>query len=171
MNEERKLVRRADKVPFMKGKISTSYNRMQGFTSYNTNKNPKEYTRQYIDQLFETTDLVGMSVSVDFGFDQYIGDPVHDYLTELIDNEVVGTDAVVEIIVVDFTKPVGVGYKAMSRKFAVIPNTEGDSFDAYTYSGTFRVNSEVVKGTASATPKGLVATFTPTTEEEEEEEG
>lgn len=155
----RKLVKRADKVAFMK--IDEKYSRMQGFTGMSTNKNPKEYTRQYVDAIFETTDIVGISASIDFNFDQYIGDPVHDKLVDLIDNEVIGTDAVVEILVVDFTKKSGSGYEARTRKYAVIPNTEGGSLDAYTYEGTFRVNGSTKFGIAQATDLGATeATFT-----------
>lgn len=148
----KKLVKRADKVAYMN--VGGQYLRMEGFTSLSTNKNPKEYTRQYVDEIFETTDVVGLSTSIDFGFDQFIGDKVHEALVKIIDNEIIGTDAVVEICVVDYTKPVdgleeNGGFEARSRKYAVIPNTEGGSLDAYTYEGTFRVNGNTVKGTAT----------------------
>lgn len=158
---EKKLVQRADKVAFMK--VKDKFERMQGFTGMSTSKNPKEYTRQYVDELFETTDVVGISASIEFAFDQFVGNPVHDKLTQMIDDEVVGTDAVVEIMVVDFTKPTSGGtgneFEARTRKYSVIPNTEGGSLDAYTYEGTFRVNSNTEKGTATSTDKFLTADF------------
>lgn len=161
MAEEKKLVQRADKVAFMK--VEDTYHRMQGFTGMSTAKNPKEYTRQYVDELFETTDVVGISASIEFAFDQFVGNPVHDKLTQMIDDEVIGTDAAVEIMVVDFTKPVKETegtFEARSRKYSVIPNTEGGSLDAYTYEGTFRVNGDTVKGTATSTDKFITADFT-----------
>ena len=156
---EKKLVQRADKVAFMK--VKDKFERMQGFTGMSTSKNPKEYTRQYVDELFETTDVVGISASIEFAFDQFVGNPVHDKLTEMIDNEVVGTDAVVEIMVVDFTKKGKAEgeFQARARKYSVIPNTEGGSLDAYTYEGTFRVNSNTETGTATSTDKFLTAEF------------
>ena len=156
---EKKLVQRADKVAFMK--VKDKFERMQGFTGMSTSKNPKEYTRQYVDELFETTDVVGISASIEFAFDQFVGNPVHDKLTEMIDNEVVGTDAVVEIMVVDFTKKDSAEgeFQARTRKYSVIPNTEGGSLDAYTYEGTFRVNSNTEKVTATSTDKFLTAEF------------
>ena len=79
----------------------------------------------------------------------------------MIDNEVVGTDAVVEIMVVDFTKKGSAEgeFQARTRKYSVIPNTEGGSLDAYTYEGTFRVNSNTEKGTATSTDKFMTADF------------
>ena len=47
------------------------FNRMRGFTTLSGSKNSIEYSRQYVDEEFETTDVVGFSPSVDFGFDQY----------------------------------------------------------------------------------------------------
>ena len=157
---ERKLVQRADKVAFLN--VKDTFTRMKGFTGMSTAKNPKEYTRQYVDELFETTDVVGISAAIEFAFDQFKGDAVHDKLVEMIDGEVVGTDAVVEIMVVDFTKPVPSAdgtFEAKKRKYSLIPNTEGGSLDAYTYEGTFRVNSKTEKGTATTTDEWATATF------------
>lgn len=143
MADIKKLVQRSDKVAFMK--VSDKWHRMKGFTSLSMKKNAKEYSRQYVDELFETTDVVSISVSTDFAFDQYKGDKVHDHLVEMIDNEKIGTDATVEILVVDFTKPTAAGgatndeFHAKKRSYSVIPSSEGDSLDAYTYSGAFKV--------------------------------
>ncbi len=154
---EKKLVQRADKVAFMK--VKDKFHRMQGFTGLSTSKNPKEYTRQYVDELFETTDVVGISASIEFAFDQFVGDPVHEELVRIIDEEIIGTDAVVEIMVVDFTKKGKTDgqFEARKRRYSVIPNTEGGSLDAYTYEGTFRVNSTTEKVLATTTDEWLTA--------------
>lgn len=138
------------------------YSRMRGFTSLTTNKNPMEYTRQYVDEDFETTDIVGMSTSMDFEFDQMADDPVHDKLVEIIDKEKLGDDAIVSIVVVDFTQA-GAGadsFVATQRDFVVVPETEGDGTEAYKYSGTFRVKGDVVEGEATTTDEWKTITFT-----------
>ena len=99
---EKRLVQRADKVAFMK--VEDKHVRMKGFTTQAISRNPKEYARQYVDELFETTDVVGISSSIEFAFDQFKGDLVHDELVRIIDEEKVGTDSIVEIMIVDFTK-------------------------------------------------------------------
>ena len=46
-----------------------------------------------------------------------------------------GSDAVREIVIVDFTKQdtKKTGFEARKREYAVIPSTDGDGTDAYTY--------------------------------------
>ena len=162
---DRKLIKRSDKVSFL-GCISEgteTFNRMRGFTTLSGAKNPTEYSRRYVDEEFETTDVTGYSPSLDFGFDQYSGDPVHDEMVKILDNEVLGTEARRNIVTVDFSQVVGEGsYKAVKREYAIIGDAEGDSMDAYTYSGTFRSTGKRIVGTATVDEDGAVATFTET---------
>ena len=55
-----------------------TFYRMKGFDDITTNKNPREYSRQYVDEEFEQTDVVGYNPSISFGFDRFSGDSVHD---------------------------------------------------------------------------------------------
>lgn len=135
-----------------------TYKRMQGFTSFSVSKNPREYSRQYVDESQEQTDVTGYSPSIEFGFDKYAGNPVHDYIAEIIDNEIIGTAAVISILLVDLTKD-GAADNAQLRPYAVIANTEGDGTDAYTYSGTFAVKGSRQWGKAVVSEDGLTATF------------
>ena len=159
----RRLIKRSDKVAFL-GCIDNgteTFNRMRGFTSLSGSKNPMEYSRQYVDEEFETTDVVGFSPSFDFGFDQYTEDPAHEEMVEILDGEYTGTDARRNIVTVDFSQPVsGGGYKATKREYAIIGDSEGDSMDAYTYSGTFRSTGKKINGTATLNSDNSVATFT-----------
>ena len=159
----RRLIERSDKVAFLgclDGNTET-FNRMRGFTSLSGSKNPKEYSRQYVDEEFETTDVVGFSPSFDFGFDQYTDDPVHEEMVEILDGEYTGTEARRNIVTVDFSQPVeGGGYKATKREYAIIGDNEGNSMDAYTYSGTFRSTGKKINGTATLNSDNSVATFT-----------
>lgn len=159
---DRKLVKRSDKVSFLgciNGETET-FNRMRGFTTLSGSKNPSEYSRRYVDEEFETTDVTGYSPSLEFGFDQYTGDPVHEEMVGILDNEKLGNEARRNIVTVDFSQSAGEGsYKAVKREYAIIGDTEGDSMDAYTYSGTFRATGKRVVGTATVDAAGAVATF------------
>ena len=137
---------------------------MRGFTTLSGSKNPSEYSRRYVDEEFETTDVTGYSPSIDFGFDQYIGDAVHEEMVEILDGEKLGTEPRRNIVTVDFSKPVGEegSYKAVKREYAIIGDAEGDSMDAYTYGGTFRATGKRIVGTATVDETGAVATFTET---------
>lgn len=157
------MIARSRKVMFMET-VGDTFGRMKGFTSMSINKNPKEYTRQYVDEDFEVTDITGISTSIDYTFDQIAEDEVHTKLIDIIDGEKIGDDAVVSLVSVDFTEA-GAGtdsFVAVKRDFAVIPGTEGDSLDAYTYGGTFRVKSERVVGEATSTDDWKTCTFTTT---------
>lgn len=157
------MIARSRKVMFMETAADT-FGRMKGFTSMSINKNPKEYTRQYVDEEFEVTDITGISTSIDYTFDQIAEDEVHAKLIDIIDGEKIGDDAVVSLVSVDFTEAGlnGDSFVATKRDFAVIPGTEGDSLDAYTYGGTFRVKSERVVGEATSTDDWKTCTFTTT---------
>lgn len=159
----RTLVKRSDKVSFF-GNMSTgteTFNRMRGFTTMSGSKNPMEYSRQYVDEEFETTDVTGYSPSIEFGFDQYTDDAVHDEMVEILDGEKTGTQARRNIVTVDFSQPeIGGGYKATKREYAIIGDAEGDSMDAYTYSGTFRATGKRITGTATLNGDSSVASFT-----------
>lgn len=159
-----KLVKRSEKVAFygVKGTGETYvYHRMQGFTDMSTSKNPIEYSRQYVDEDFEQADVVGYSPSIAYGFDQFAGNAVHEDIAKVSDDELIGTDAVRPIIIVDLTKE-GTeenSFAAVKRDFAVIPDSEGDSTDAYTYSGNLKVKGEKIKGTATSADGFKTITF------------
>ena len=165
MPDTKEMVRRSDKKAFFgtgEGVITT-YDRMFGFTEMNNSKNPKEYTRQYVDELYEQTDVTGYSPSMSFGFDQYTNDPVHADIAGICDNEKTGKDAIRSIVIVDFTQA-GTAqdtFIAKKRDFVVVVDSEGDSLDAYTYSGTFKTKGETVWGTAATTDEWETCTFTP----------
>ena len=161
----RTLVKRSDKVAFLGcvAEGSETFNRMRGFTSMSGSKNPSEYSRQYVDEEFETTDVTGYSPSIDFGFDEYTDDEVHNEIVDILDNEKTGTEARRNIVVVDFSKKQEDGsYPATKREYAIIGDSEGDSTDAYTYSGTFNSTGKRIEGTATVDATGAVATFTAT---------
>lgn len=161
----RTLIKRSDKVSFFGNMIdgTETFNRMRGFTTLSGSKNPAEYSRKYVDEEFETTDVTGYSPSIEFGFDQYKGDAVHDEMVSILDEEKTGTEARRNIVTVDFSQPVsgkdGV-YKAVKREYSIIGDADGDGTDAYTYSGTFRATGSRIKGTATLNSDSSVVTFT-----------
>lgn len=160
---EKKLVQRAQRLAFLDTGSSGSptYSRMTGFTTLTTAKNPKEYTRQYVDENTERTDVVGYSPSIEYQFDKHTNTPVQDKLSQIHDGELVGSDTHVSIIVVDlFEEPQSNAYPAIQRTYAVIPDSDGDGTDALIYSGTFNAVGEIVKGTATSTDGWQTATFT-----------
>lgn len=160
------LVKRNGKVAYMDVSTTTIANflRMTKFTEISKSKNATEYSRTYVDEDGEVTDVTGYSEEISYAFDLYKGNLVHQRLVNITDNELTGNDALVKILQVDFSKPVGSGYEARLRTYSVVPDTEGDSTDAYTYSGAFRKNSGFTIGVATISEDGMTATFVPTAE-------
>lgn len=154
-----KLVIRSERVSFMD--VDGTPTRMTKFTAITPTKNPKEYSRQYVDMATETTDVIGYSPSIEYNFDKHTNNSVHAKLAEISDDELLGTDTHVDIITVDMfgdseTKT------AIKRTYAVIPAGDSDGTDALKYSGTFRAVSDIVKGTAVSEDGWKTCTFTET---------
>ena len=157
-----KLVKRSDKVAYygVPDGDGITYHRMTGFTEMAITKNASEYSRQYIDEEFAQTDITGYSTAISYEFDRYKGNAVHDDIITITDGELIGTDAVRNIVMVTLTEESDAGFQAVMRSFAVIPDGEGASNDAYTYSGTFKVKGNRTKGSAVLSEDKLTLTFT-----------
>ncbi len=162
---KKELVGRHKRLAFMNvGDTSGSnvtYTRMTGFTSLSEGKEPTEYSRQYVDEATERTDIVGYATSYDYEFDRHTNTPVHERIATITDEELLGTDAQVDIVSVDiFTEDRGGRAIAKKRTYSVIPDTVGDSTDALIYSGSFSAASEIAKGYCTTTDKWQTCTFT-----------
>lgn len=157
-----KMVNRHEKLAFygVNSEDGVTYHRMSGFTKMDTSKNPVEYARRYIDESFKQTDVVAFSPSISFAFDRYNGNPVHDDIVALADNEVLGGEAVRSIVVADLSTEENGVYRAVKRDFSVVVDAEGNGTDAYTLSGTFHTKGEKVFGTASISEDGQTLEFT-----------
>lgn len=158
-----KLVQRHEKVAYYgieDNDGNVIYHRMCGFTKMDTAKNPVEYTRRYIDESFEQTDVVAFSPSIAFAFDRYSDNPVHDDIITLSDNEILGTGAVRSIVVADVSTIDESGMvDAIKRDFSVMVESEGNSTDAYTLSGTMSTKGEKIFGKATISDDAQTLVF------------
>lgn len=162
MANEARLVGRHKRLSFMKTENET-YTRMTGFTSLSESKESKEYSRQYVDEATERTDVVGYATGVEYEFDRHTNTPVHEKLSEIADDEIVGSDAQVEILTADLFEQVGSDEKACKarlRTYSVIPDASGDGTDALIYSGTLKAAGEITHGTATTSDGWKTCTFT-----------
>jgi len=75
------------------------------------------------------------------------GNAVHNLIAKVHDDELVGQ--VIPIVTVNFNEPVEGGYKAKYRLWSIQPDSDGDSTDAYTYSGAFKANGSMIEGVAT----------------------
>lgn len=86
---------------------------------------------------------------------------MHADIVKITDNELIGSNAVRSLILVDLsaTGATATTAPAMKRNYAVIPDSEGGSMDAYTYTGNFRSKGEKVTGTATTEDDWQTITF------------
>ena len=96
-----------------------------------------------------------------YSFFQYFA--VHEKVAKVHDDELVGET--VEILTVNMLTK-----EARLRSYDINPDTDGDSTDAYTYSGNFHAIGKFTKGTAEVAANGLTATFSEEQEENNQEE-
>ncbi|MBD9338636.1 MAG: hypothetical protein EGP69_12060 [[Ruminococcus] faecis] len=160
---KKKLVGRHKRVAFMDvtgdGK---TYTRMTGFTSMSESKNAIEYSRHYVDEESERTDVVGYATSNDYEFDRYTNDHVQQKIAEISDDELLGSDAQVSIVSVDLYDVKEESPNtcvARKREWSVVPDSSGDGTDALIYKGSLKANGEKIKGTATTTDGWKTCTF------------
>lgn len=134
---------------------TTTFHRMKNFTQMSKTKNPQEYSRKYVDEKDQRTDVVGFATQFDYAFDRDPSDPVLSDIINITDRELVGDDAIRSIIAVDTSTG-----EAFKRDYAVIPGSEGGDSNVYTYSGSFKAHGEEVAGTAATTDDYQTVTFT-----------
>ncbi len=125
-----------------------------GFTDFTENKNPKEYSRQYIHESSERTDLVGFAPSVTYAFDVYEADEVQAALLEIVLSEAVGDAAAVTVVTAFLHKTVDDGRaEAVRREYTVCPAKLGAGTDALICSGTLKARGDAVRGTFDVSAK------------------
>ena len=127
----------------------------EGFTSLKEGKNPNEYSRHYVHEVTERTDVVGYATQIDYTTDTYTENPVINKIAEVSDKELTGTAAQVEILNVNMFKDSGSdsshAYEAFKRTYAIIPDSKGDGTDALIYSGSFKAVGDIEIGTFNGT--------------------
>jgi hypothetical protein len=146
------LVSRSEFRSFMNtaaaGAASPTYTLMgEGFSSLTEAKNPKEYSRQYVHEKTERTDVVGYATSLAYTLDAYTENPVIARLREVHDKEQIGTAAQVEIVNVNLFDGAAGTRPAFKRNYNVIPDSKGDGTDALVYSGTLKAAGDITFGT------------------------
>lgn len=143
-------------TPGTGGSTTEAYNLIgEGFTSFPENKNPKEYTRKYINYQTEKTDVIGYAPSIEYSADCISDDPVVKEIMKIHDGELVGDATHRNVISVNRWEEDSSAHTcpATKRAYAIIPNTKGDGTDALVYTGTMKAVSDIVHGTFNVNTK------------------
>ena len=146
--QEGQVYNRADIVNFMGLTLeATTFQRMKGFTDGGKSMNSQTYDRRYVDEKTERSDVIAYATAIAYAFDRMFGNAVHNLIAKIHDDELVGQ--VVPIVTVNFNEPIEGGFKAKYRLWSVAPSDDGNSTDAYTYSGEFKANGSMIEGVAT----------------------
>lgn len=130
----------------------------EGFTTFPESKNPKEYTRKYVNYKTEKTDVIGYAPSIAYSCDVITGEPCVSEIVKITDNELLGTATHRDIVSVNCWEEASTGaYKAFKRTYAIIPDGKGDGTDALIYTGTMKAVSDIVFGTFNRSTKTFAA--------------
>ena len=132
--------------------------RMKFFTKLTTNKNPIEHSVKYVDEPSQRNNVVGYNTAIDYGFDDYANDQVLADIARIHNEELTGDLAKRAILIVDTYDD-----SAILREYSVIPGTSGDDVNIYTYSGSFKANGAITKGTVTTSDNYETVTFTAST--------
>lgn len=120
----------------------------EGFTEFMESKNAVSYGRRYIHEATKRTDVTGYAPVIDYEFEVYRGNPVIEVLREITDLEMCGERAQVEILTVDTFDETDSGvYRAVCRKYSVIPDECGEGTDTLCYTGTMKAVGDIITGT------------------------
>ena len=118
------------------------YKKLTGFTEFAVSYNAKEYTRKYIDEINEKTEVVAYQPSISYSFDKIEGEISQTPFVQAAENEITGNEALAQIVIVDFRYGYLDGISAIYRDYIIVPDAEGDDANVYTYSGTLRAYGE-----------------------------
>lgn len=144
----------------------------EGFTSFSESKNPKEYSRHYVHEKTERTDVMGYASSISYSADVYSENAVIGKIIEVTDKELTGTDAQVTITLVNkWESSTNGDYIAYQRRYSIIPDGKGDGTDALIYTGTLKAVGDAVAGTWNADTKTFTANTAPGSSATESESG
>lgn len=121
----------------------------EGFTEFVEAKNAVSYGRRYIHEATKRTDVTGYAPVIDYEFEVYRDNAVIEVLREITDLEMCGDRAQVDVLTVDMfdeTETSGV-YRAIRRRYSVIPDECGEGTDALCYTGTMKAVGDIIPGT------------------------
>ena len=124
----------------------------EGFTDFSESKNSVEYTRTYVADNIERSDVTGYAPATSYSCDVYDDDPVVKKIVAITDGELMGDATAVSIVqfnTFDETAPNSKIFKAVRRRWTVIPDGKagGAGTDALIYTGTLKAGGAMVSGT------------------------
>ncbi|WP_461206926.1 hypothetical protein [Clostridium sp. DL1XJH146] len=143
-------------------KISDAFELLgAGFTELNESPSAQTASRRYINQSSSSQSVTGYEWSSSFNADQIVSENAIEYIRNIGEMQLVGTDTESEYIIVDLDMPAQTaGYRARKFNVAIAVDSFEDSDGELGVSGSFLGISDPVEGTFDTTGKTFTEGFT-----------
>ena len=121
----------------------------EGFKKLSQVKEPTEYTRRFVNESTDTTDIIKYNAEIAYEIDVFSGDPCVQRIVNITDEERRGKKARTDIITLfteDIVAPPFV-CKATKRKYTIIPDRIADDVSVLQATGKMVAMNDKIGGT------------------------
>ncbi|MGL5718018.1 MAG: hypothetical protein ACRCX2_33755 [Paraclostridium sp.] len=129
-----------------------------GFTELNESPGAQTQSKRYINNASSSTSIVGYEWSTSFNTDQIRDEEAVEFICNIGENLLTGSDAEAEYVIVDLDKKEGSVYSARKIKVAIEVADFEDNDGEMGASGTLLGVSQMVKGTFNVTTNSFTST-------------
>lgn len=134
-----------------------------GFTELSESFSPQTTSKRYINSSASTQSVTGYEWSTPFTADQIVSNEAIDFIKNIGEMQLTGSETETEYIIVDLDRPATIVGDFHARKFNVaisVDSTE-DNDGELGLSGNFLGQSEPIEGTFTVSTKEFATGFTP----------
>lgn len=132
-----------------------------GFTELNESPSAQTTSKRYINQSSSSQSVTGYEWGTSFNTDQINSENAIEYIREIGEMQLIGSDTETEYIIVDLDKPAqSAGYRARKFKIAIAVDSFDDNDGELGISGNFLGQSDPVEGTFDTSTKSFTEGFT-----------
>ena len=134
-----------------------------GFTELSESFSPQTTSKRYINSSTSTQSVTGYEWSTSFNADMIVSEIAIEYIRNIGEMQLTGSETESEYIVVDLDRPATVVGDFHARKFnvAISVDSSEDNDGELALSGNFLGQSEPIEGTFTVSTQTFVAGFTP----------
>lgn len=135
-----------------------------GFTELNESPSAQTSSKRYINQASSTQSITGYEWSTSFNTDQIASEKAVEYIRNIGEMQLTGSDTESEYIIVDLDKPAKTsGFRARKFKVAIAVDSFDDNDGELGISGSFLGQSDPILGTFDTIAKTFTEGFEPKT--------
>lgn len=132
-----------------------------GFTELNESPSAKTTSKRYINQSSASQSVSGYEWSTSFNADQISSEKAVEYIRNIGEMQLTGSDTEAEYIIVDLDRPaLATGYRARKFNVAIAVDSFDDNDGELGVSGKFLGISDPIEGTFNTTSKTFTEGFT-----------